>query len=76
MPSREKLSAEEALESITIDAAYALGLEDQIGSITPGKLADFTVLDANPLEMSAEDWPDIGSWGVVIEGELRPLTPE
>ena len=72
----EKLSAEEALESITIDAAYALGLEDQIGSITPGKLADFTILDANPLETSAEDWPDIEVWGVVIEGELRPLAPE
>ena len=72
----EKLSAREALESITIDAAYALGLDDQIGSIAPGKLADFTILDANPLETSGEDWPQIGIWGVVIDGDLRPLTPE
>ncbi len=72
----EKLSAEEALESITIDAAYALGLEDEIGSIAPGKLADFTVLDANPLETPGEAWPEIEVWGVVIEGEKRPLAPE
>ena len=72
----EKLSAEEALESITIDAAYALGLQDEIGSIALGKLADFTVLDANPLETPADDWPEIGVWGVVIDGEKRPLLPE
>jgi len=69
----EKLSAQEALESITIDAAYALGLEAEIGSIAPGKLADFTVLEANPLDTAAEDWGDIGVWGVVLGGEKRPL---
>jgi len=69
----EKLSAYEALESITIDAAYALGLETELGSLAPGKLADFTILDANPLDTAAEDWPEIGIWGVVIEGEKRPL---
>jgi hypothetical protein len=69
----EKLSAYEALESITIDAAYAMGLEAELGSLAPGKLADFTILDANPLDTAAEDWPEIGIWGVVIEGEKRPL---
>ncbi|MEM7460417.1 MAG: amidohydrolase [Pseudomonadota bacterium] len=73
LTATEKLSAQEALESITIDAAYALGLEDEIGSLAPGKLADFTILDANPLETPATDWPDIAVWGVVIGGEKRPL---
>lgn len=70
----EKLSAKEALESITIDAAYALGLEAEIGSIVPGKLADFTILETNPLETPGEGWGDIGVWGVVLDGEKRPLT--
>lgn len=70
----EKLSAQEALESITIDAAYALGLEAEIGSIAPGKLADFTILESNPLETPGEGWGDIAIWGVVLDGEKRPLT--
>ena len=69
----EQLSAPEALESITIDAAYALGLEAEIGSIAIGKRADFTILDANPLETPGEAWSDIGIWGVVLDGEPRPL---
>ena len=73
LTASEKLSAREALESITIDAAYALGLENDLGSLAPGKLADFTILGANPLETAAESWPDIEVWGVVIEGEKRPL---
>ncbi|QLC22923.1 amidohydrolase family protein [Parasphingopyxis sp. CP4] len=69
----EQLSASEALESITIDAAYALGLEAEIGSIAVGKRADFTILNANPLETPGEAWPDIGIWGVVLDGDPRPL---
>ena len=69
----ETLSAHEALEAITIDAAFALGLEDEIGSIVTGKRADFTILDQNPLEIPGEDWPEIGVWGVVLEGKKRPV---
>lgn len=69
----ERLTKMQGLEAITIDAAWALGLEDKIGSIEAGKYADFTVLDANPLEISAEDWPDISVWGVVLDGQLHPL---
>lgn len=69
----ERLSPQEALEAITIDAAYALGLEKEIGSIATGKRADFTVLDANPLAIAREAWGDIPIWGVVLNGEQRPL---
>ncbi len=69
----EKLSAMEALESITLDAAYALGLESELGSIAPGKRADFTILDANPLATPGEDWNEIGVWGVVLDGVKHPV---
>jgi hypothetical protein len=45
----QRVSREAALRAVTIDAAYALRLEKEVGSIEPGKRASFTVLDANPL---------------------------
>jgi predicted amidohydrolase YtcJ len=41
----QRLTVEEAVRAFTMGAAYAAGVEDRLGSITPGKLADFTVLD-------------------------------
>ena len=69
----EALTAYQALRAVTLDAAWSLGLEDSIGSITVGKRANFTVLDKNPLNTTAKDWPAIGIWGVVLDGHKRPL---
>lgn len=41
----EKMTREEALRSFTLDARYAAFEEDRLGSLEPGKLADFVVLD-------------------------------
>jgi predicted amidohydrolase YtcJ len=43
MPA-ERMSREEALASMTINAAYAAHMEKELGSIEDGKLADFVVL--------------------------------
>jgi imidazolonepropionase-like amidohydrolase len=40
----------EVLRSATSNGAKALGMEDQVGTIAPGRLADLVVLDADPLE--------------------------
>jgi imidazolonepropionase len=38
-----RLSPAEALSSATINAAYSVGLGDQVGSLEPGKQADFVI---------------------------------
>ncbi|HYU31351.1 MAG TPA: amidohydrolase family protein [Thermoanaerobaculia bacterium] len=40
----------EALRAATLDGARYLGMDRDLGSLEPGKLADLLVLDANPLE--------------------------
>jgi hypothetical protein len=70
------LSAHEALEAITLDAARVLGLEAEIGSIEPGKRADFTILGANPLDTAGADWESIPVWGVLLDGVKRPLSEQ
>ena len=44
-PVNERITLEQALKAQTIDAAYVLGLEEKIGSLKAGKLADIIVLE-------------------------------
>lgn len=44
------MSNHDALKCATINGAEYLGMSHQIGSLKPGKLADFIVIDGNPLE--------------------------
>ena len=41
--------------AVTLGSAYLLGLDAEMGSIAPGKLADFTVLEENPLDRRSRD---------------------
>ncbi len=44
------MTPHDALVSATSAAAEALGVQEQLGSIAPGRSADFVVLEANPLD--------------------------
>jgi len=44
-PENERITLDQALKAYTIDASYVLGLEDRIGSLKVGKLADIVVLE-------------------------------
>lgn len=68
----ERISVEKAMRAITIDAAYILGLENEIGSIRAGKKADFTVLEDDPFRVRRMKLKDIEVWGTVFEGEVYP----
>ena len=46
----QRLTVDQALRAVTIDAAQSLRLETEIGSITPGKYANFSILEADPCE--------------------------
>jgi predicted amidohydrolase YtcJ len=69
----ERASLDAALRAITIDAAWIIRRENDIGSIRAGKLADFAVLEEDPYEVGAEGLKDIPIWGTVFEGEVHPI---
>ena len=47
-------SLPEAIQIATLNGARFLGLNNQIGSISPGKQADLVVLDGNPVRQIAD----------------------
>ena len=51
----QKLTREETLESFTLTPAYAAFEEKQKGSITPGKLADFLILEQDIMKIAPKD---------------------
>ncbi|MBP8613465.1 MAG: amidohydrolase [Firmicutes bacterium] len=50
------MDQEEALRAITLNPAEIIGIEDRVGSITPGKDADIVIFDGHPFEISAKPW--------------------
>jgi adenine deaminase len=62
-----------ALKAVTLDAAYSLQMEKEVGSIVPGKVANFTILADNPLTVDPMKVKDIRVWGTVHEGRVLPV---
>lgn len=68
----EKISVREALQAVTIGGAYQHKWDAEIGSIEPGKFADFAVLEEDPLAVDPAELRDIPIWGTVVDGVPRP----
>jgi predicted amidohydrolase YtcJ len=66
----QELTVEEALAAHTINAARAVHMDDRIGSIEVGKLADLTVLDGDLLAATAEQLRSLPVWMTVVGGEV------
>ena len=69
----QRISRLGALKAVTLEAAYSLQMEKDIGSIVPGKLANFTILADNPLTVDPMKIKDIAVWGTVQEGRVLPV---
>ena len=64
-----------ALKTITIAAAYQYFEENTKGSLEPGKLADFVLLDKNPLKVESVAIKDIKVVETIKEGEVIYRAP-
>lgn len=69
----QRVSRLGALKAVTLDAAYSLQMEKDVGSIEMGKLANFTILGDNPTTSDPMKIKDIPVWGTVQEGRLLPV---
>lgn len=68
----ERITAEQALRAVTVNAAYMLRMDHEIGSVSVGKRADFAVLDADPLTVDPMGIKDIGVRATVLSGRVQP----
>ncbi len=66
----QALSRAEALHSYTLAAAYAAHQEDRLGSLEPGKWADFIVVDRDYFESPASEIDDIRVLQTWVGGRL------
>ena len=66
--STERVTINDALKAVTINAAWQLFEDDQRGSITVGKAADFVLLSHNPLRIQPENIKNISALCTWIDG--------
>ena len=66
----ERIDAETALRAYTVNNAWVAGEEHTTGSLTPGKLADLVVLDADPLRIAPERLKDVGVVLTMVGGRI------
>lgn len=68
----QRISVHDALRAVTVEAAYSWRMEDDLGSISVGKLATFTVLGEDPYAVNPERLNEIPVLGTVFEGRWFP----
>lgn len=76
---QQRLTVEQAVRAYTLGAVYAAGLEDRLGSLSPGKLADLVVLDrdifaCDPMEIAETQVVATMIGGRFVYNELTGLS--
>jgi predicted amidohydrolase YtcJ len=62
---------EEALRAYTIGPAYAVGMEDRLGKLSPGYLADLVVLDRDIFTIPPDELLETQIVGTMVDGVWR-----
>lgn len=70
-PADQRLSVEEAVHANTLGAAYQIRLDDKVGSLEVGKLADMIVLDKNILDVDPHDIHQAQVTMTMMNGQIR-----
>lgn len=65
----QRISVYDALKGVTCNAAFQYGAESWLGSLTPGKRADFVVLDRNILKIPVEEIRNVRIQSVWVDGK-------
>ncbi|MBN1451456.1 MAG: amidohydrolase [Anaerolineales bacterium] len=65
----QRLSMQQAIEGYTLGAAYAAGMEERLGKLAPGYLADLIVLAQDPFVISPVDVLEMESSATMVSGE-------
>jgi len=73
---KERITPEQALLAYTRQAAMVLGIEDQVGTLEPGKYADFVLLSEDPLKVDPIKIKDIQVEATVMNGRITHMVAE
>jgi predicted amidohydrolase YtcJ len=66
----QRLTVEQAVRGFTLGAAYAAGMEDRLGSLEVGKLADVTILGRDIFAIDPAEILHAGVMGTVVGGRF------
>ena len=64
----ERLTRAEALKGMTLDAAYASFAEQELGSLSRGKKADFVVFDRDIMAIPVKEILEVKVKATVVDG--------
>lgn len=70
----QRIDVMTALRGVTTEAAWSWRKEDDLGSIAPGRIASFTVLEADPSTVDPRHLKDIAIVATVFEGRSFPIS--
>jgi hypothetical protein len=67
----QRITIREAVAGYTVGAAIASNREDYMGTISPGNLADLTILERDIFAIHPSEIPGVGVAGTIVDGQVK-----